>query len=96
MKVILSLIILLFVITSCITENEEIHSGTGTVSFIELEGGFYGIMGDNQKNYDPTNLPSEFRVDGLKVSFKFKFSGEQTSFHMWGSIIDLVSISKIN
>ncbi|MCS7242333.1 MAG: hypothetical protein NZ706_06645, partial [Candidatus Caldatribacterium sp.] len=42
---------------------------TGTVVYVPLEGGFFGILGDNGVQYEPVNLPEEFRVDGLRVVF---------------------------
>jgi hypothetical protein len=38
---------------------------TGTVSHLDLEGGFYAIRGDDGVTYDPTNLPPAFQRDGL-------------------------------
>lgn len=34
---------------------------TGVVKHIELEGGFFGIVGDDGQKYDPVNLPAEFK-----------------------------------
>ena len=39
----------------------------GTVKYIDLEGGFYGIVDETGKEYLPLNLKDEFKVDGLKV-----------------------------
>ena len=68
---------------------------TGTVVFLSFEGGFYGIKGDDGKNYDPANLPEEFRKDGLRVQFEAKRPTRQASFHMWGVIVELVHIQKL-
>jgi hypothetical protein len=94
MKAAIALIVLLFVLTCCINENDEIRSETGTVKYISLEGGFYGITGTDNKNYDPVNLSSEYKVDGLKITFKYKISDELASYHMWGTSIELIYISK--
>lgn len=95
MKIFISFIFFLFIITGCINESEDIKVETGTVNYIDLEGGFYGITGD-KNNYDPVNLPAEYRIDGLKITFKYKVCKEQISFHMWGTMIELIHISKIN
>lgn len=68
---------------------------TGTVKYINLEGGFYGIIGDSGARYDPTNLPKEFKVDGLKVRFTAKRQTGAVSFHMWGTLIEIISIEKL-
>lgn len=41
-------------------QKQDIISETGTVKYIDLEGGFFGIIGDSGKNYDPINLSEEF------------------------------------
>ena len=70
-------------------------SGKGTVKFLDLEGGFYGIIGDNMENYDPINLDKEFQVDGLRVRFDAKKQENVASFHMWGTIIEIINIERI-
>ena len=70
-------------------------SGKGTVKFLDLEGGFYGIISDNGENYDPINLGKEFQVDGLRVRFDAKKRENLTSFHMWGTIIEIINIERI-
>lgn len=74
---------------------EDIISGTGTVKFIDLEGGFYGIVGDDGKKYDPTNLDQQFKEDGLRVRFEAKIRRDIASIHMWGTIIELTKIEKL-
>lgn len=70
-------------------------SGTGTIKQVGVEGGFFGIVGDDGQNYDPQNLPEDLRVDGLKVKFQLKKSENQASFHMWGIMVEVVKIEKI-
>jgi hypothetical protein len=65
----------------------------GVVRYIELEGGFYGIVG-NKDNYDPINLPKDFMVDGLKVKFTALPLRDQASIHMWGTLIEIIKIEK--
>ena len=68
--------------------------GTGAVKFIYLEGGFYGIIGDNGKRYYPTNLNQEFEVDGLRVRFEAKIRDDVVGIHMWGTPIKILKIKK--
>ncbi|MBI1919539.1 MAG: hypothetical protein HYS23_00510 [Geobacter sp.] len=68
---------------------------TGTVVHVDLEGGFWGVVGDDGKQYDVPNLPKEFRKHGLRVKFAARLSPGQISFHMWGVIVEVVSIEKI-
>lgn len=80
---------------SCTNESDNTFAITGTVVFLSFEGGFYGIKGDDGRNYDPTNLADEFRKEGLRVRFKAKELKDQASFHMWGHLIEIVEIQKL-
>jgi len=69
--------------------------GQGTITFVGVEGGFYGITTGNDGHWDPINLPPEFAQDGLKVKFLAKLRDDLYSVHMWGRIIELTWIVKI-
>jgi hypothetical protein len=66
----------------------------GTVTYLGFEGGFFGIVGDDGKHYDPVDMPQEFKVDGLRVRFTANFT-DFMSYHMWGYIVRLVSIERL-
>ena len=75
-------------------DNELIY-GTGTIIYLKIEGGFYGILSDDGEHYDPINLPIEYQKDGLRVSFIAKERSDLLSFHMWGKIVELFSINPL-
>jgi hypothetical protein len=64
----------------------------GTVTFKDLEGGFYAIESFDGKKYDPINLPESFRKDGLKVKATARPQKDVMSFRMYGEIIEVISI----
>lgn len=68
---------------------------TGTIKHQGLEGGFWGIVGDDGQNYDPQNLAPEFQKEGLRVSFEAAPATNQMSIHMWGMIVEIKSIKKL-
>jgi len=73
-------------------------SGTGTVVYLNFEGGFWGIISDDGKNYDISAgsfFPSEFEVSGLRVEFVGYRHQTGNPFHMWGEYILLIDIKKI-
>jgi hypothetical protein len=74
--------------------NDGLIHGKGTVRYLSFEGGFYGIVGDDGNNYDPINIPHEFKVDGLRVQFTANLT-DYVSFHMWGYVVKLFSIEKL-
>ena len=68
---------------------------TGTIQYVDLEGGFYGIIGDDGNNYDPVNLANEYEEDGLRIRFSSKILEDQVNIHMWGTLIELIDVQKI-
>jgi hypothetical protein len=68
---------------------------TGTVEHVELESGFWGVIGDDAKRYDVVNLPMEIRKQGLRVKFVGRVCSGQVSFHLWGIIVEVISIERI-
>lgn len=82
--------------------NQSIHGEyrrvwvpAGTVTYVGLEGGFYGIKGDDGKQYDPVQLDEQFRKDGLRVAFEFEPVKGGSSIHMWGEVVNLTFIEQI-
>jgi len=64
----------------------------GTIRYISVEGGFYGIVGEDGRRYDPVNLPAPFRKDNLPVRFRGKVLKDRVGFHMWGEIFQIEGI----
>ncbi len=62
------------------------------VSYIDLEGGFYGIITDTGDHHDPINLPVEYQVDSLRISYKYKTVQNVASIRMWGTPIEILEI----
>jgi hypothetical protein len=73
------------------------HPGTtGTVRYIDLEGGFFGIIANNGVHYEPHNLPPEFAVDGLRVIFRAVAEDRvQCIIPMWGKTVRIIWIEKL-
>jgi len=64
----------------------------GTVSYQDLEGGFFAIQGQDGKRYEPVNLPPPYREDGLKVWLQARPRPDMMSVRMYGVIIDVIEI----
>lgn len=96
-RIIILLIAFVSIISACsmIDGSKENKSFQGTVKYVELEGGFYGIVTENGEKYDPLNLPENYQEDGLQVRVEYEFADEQVGFHMWGKIIKITDIQKI-
>lgn len=74
--------------------DQEKEMRQGMITYVNLEGGFYGIIDDAGRHLDPVNLPAQYRKDGLKVNFSYRASKNSVSFHMWGTIIELIEIKE--
>ncbi|HMA05653.1 MAG TPA: protease inhibitor I42 family protein, partial [Methanomicrobiales archaeon] len=68
----------------------------GTVTRVNLEGGFFGILGDDGKKYEPQNLDTRYQVDGLRVAFEATAATGTVSMRMWGTPVTLDSIETIH
>ena len=89
------LMILLGALTGCFHEMDTME-GTGTIRYIDLEGGFYGIETDAGQQLDPVNLRSEFRQDGLRVRFRVRMVKEVMTIHQWGSPVEVLEMEAIS
>jgi hypothetical protein len=67
---------------------------SGTVKYVGLEGGFWGIVADDGQKYDPVNLPKDYQKDGMKVKFRAQEIEDVASIHMWGKIIRILEIAE--
>lgn len=67
----------------------------GTVVFVDLEGGFYGIEASDGAKYDPTYLDEAFQEDGLRVRFQYAAVDDAMSIRQWGRIVEILDIEKV-
>ena len=67
-------------------------STIGLVSYIDLEGGFYGIITDTGEHHNPINLQVDYQVDSLRINYKYKTLQNVPSIRMWGTPIEILEI----
>ena len=68
---------------------------TGTVRYLDVEGGFYGIVTDDGKKLDPVNLPKEFQKDGLRIQARVEPLKERVSIRMWGTPVRIIEFKRL-
>ena len=67
----------------------------GTVVYQELEGGFWGIIGDDNMQYEPVSeLPSAVQVNNSRVEALLE-PADVISFKMWGQPVYIRSIKRL-
>ena len=74
---------------------EDIVSDTGTVRYVELEGGFYGIIADDSTRFLPDSLARSFRQDGLRVRFRARLREDVMTAQMWGTPVAIIDIMRL-
>ena len=74
---------------------DQMVSASGQINYYDLEGGFYGIVGEDGSHWLPTNLPAEYRRDNLHVQFQARITDLPNSM-MWGRTVEIVSIAERN
>ena len=87
-------IIFFILIVSGCEEDKERVTEIGTVSYISVEGGFYGIVTDRGDRYQPTILSHEYQKDSLRVRFEAIITDLPNS-NMWGRTVELIHIEKL-
>ena len=68
---------------------------TGTIRYIDLEGGFYGIETDDGQKLDPVNLPEELQKDGLRIEARVEELRDRVSIRMWGTLVRIVEFRRL-
>ena len=72
---------------------EDVVSAVGVVTYVDLEGGFYGLVVGDSTRYNPTNLAAEFEEDGLRVRFRGVLQRDAMTTQMWGAPLEILDIT---
>lgn len=81
----------------CLNEENGLSQevvATGTVHFVDLEGGFYGLVAEDGARYLPLNLPKNFQAEGMRVRFRGKLRPEVVTIQQWGTPLELLEIER--
>jgi len=61
----------------------------GKIVYQTFEGGFWSIVSDDGKGYEPLNFPDRFKVDNLEVSIEAILRGDMGSHRFTGLVIEI-------
>jgi hypothetical protein len=92
--VFLILLLIVVIFGATCNQGDDNVSDTGTIIYVDLEGGFYGIIADGGDRYLPDNLSQDFQEDNLRISFEGIIT-DQPNIAMWGRTISLTKIERI-
>ena len=77
----------------CRAEQATTFMFRGEVTHLTLEGGFWGIVAEDGRRFDPGQLPKAFQQAGRKVQVIARRTPDRISFRQWGQLIEIVEIS---
>ncbi len=64
-----------------------------TVTYISLEGGFFGLLTEDGEKLLPLKLPKKFRQDGAIVNVLGKAKKNIVTFQQWGVPFEIQQIN---
>ena len=62
----------------------------GKVIYQELGMGFWGIIGDDGKEWLPVNLPTHLQIKNKSIAVKAKIVEDGVSMFMWGTMVEII------
>ena len=66
---------------------------SGQVTYVDLEGGFYGIITPDGEKYLPLDLPEDYHQDGLLVDVTGVVDPDVMTIQMWGQPLRIETIT---
>ena len=63
----------------------------GKVVYQKLEGGFWGVVDQDAREWRPVNMPEQLKQEGKEVDLKVKEVDEEMSIFMWGAPVRILS-----
>ncbi len=78
-----------------VDDMKETITFEGKVVYLRFEGGFWGIVSDDGRSYDPGGLAPEFQIEGLRVRVKAEPLKDAVSFRMWGALVRIIEIERL-
>ena len=74
---------------------EDVVNGVGTIIFVDLEGGFYGLVAEDGTNYNPLNLGDAFKEESLRVRFRGVLRPDVMTTRMWGRNLEILEMLRV-
>ena len=68
---------------------------TGTVKYMEFEGGFFGIVDENGTKLLPMKLAKQYRKNGTVLKFKGYIIKDMATIQQWGTPFEITEVELI-
>ncbi len=56
----------------------------GTIQYIEVEGGFFGIVSKDGDSILPLNLDEKLKKSGTVIEYSGEYNNDMMTLHQWG------------
>jgi len=78
------------------TKEEVLQWRQATVTFLNLEGGFYGLIGQSGVKLLPMNLEKKYRQHGAVIKFKGVMKKGMMTIQQWGTPFHITEIELVS
>ncbi len=68
----------------------------GTIHYMNIEGGFYGIVTDKGKKLLPLGLEKKYLVEGTTIIFSGNYEQDMMTIQQWGTPFRINAVQLIN
>ncbi len=62
----------------------------GTVVYVDINGGFWGIETNSGDQFLPVNMPEQLKTEGAKVTLEVN-EIDLMNMYMWGRTVEVIS-----
>jgi hypothetical protein len=76
------------------TEKEMIWHAV-TVKYLEMEGGFYGLVSDKGDKFLPRNLAKEYQLPGTQLKVKGEVIKGMITIQQWGKVFNITDVELV-
>lgn len=67
-----------------------------TVRYLDLEGGFWGLIDQDNNKFRVINMPEQLKKDGAIVNVTIKPVNEDASIQMWGQAVKITGFHTLS
>lgn len=75
------------------SKSEQIQ---GQLVYKDLEGGFYGFIGDNGRNYTLRNLAPEYKQNGIRLAVTGHVRDDILTITQFGSVFEVEAVKVLD
>lgn len=67
-----------------------------TVTYQNIENGFWGLIGPDEEKYLPINFPEQLKYPNKQVEITLLIRDDIMSFMQWGTLVEIISFETLS